>query len=194
MSNRIQSPPFPFRIRAVLAAGLLAAAGPLDDARAAWTEGRFLEAADMAEATARIMGRHGQTLSRSEASSRGYAGNIRNALDRALELDPDSPPALTGKAGWRAGVVDAAGSFMGRLLFGAREEEAHALFARALGRAPEAKAPLFEYARALQMLDGGTDRARALFRRGLALPAGNALDRILDERAAALLAELDAGG
>ncbi|MCY3672472.1 MAG: hypothetical protein OXH14_15545 [Alphaproteobacteria bacterium] len=243
------------RFRLVLAAALLAAltavpaaAGPLDGARAAWSEGRFLEAADMAEETggpeglafaaeslvlqasylaaeqdrpalferalalamraveaapdeayahiaaARVMGRHGQTLSTSEASDRGYAGKIRDSLERALELKPASVKAMTGLAIWHARVVEVAGSFLARITYGAREKSVHELFGRVFEAAPGEKVPLFEYARALRMLDGDMDRARDLLRQAMALPAKNAYQRIVDERAAKLLAEIEAGG
>ena len=242
-------------IRTAIAAALLAAltalpaaAGPLDAARAAWTEGRFLEAADMGEAAggakgfalaaealavqaffrsakadrpalferalglvaraveagpdaafthiaaASAMGRHGQTLTGAEASDRGYAEKIRDALERALELEPDSVSALTGLAAWNAAVVEAAGSFLARIAFGAREKTVHELFDRVFALAPGEKIPLFEYALALRKLDGGMGRARSLLRQAMAVPAKNAYQRIVDERAAALLAEIEADG
>ena len=240
------------RFRIVLAAALLAAfpaaAGPLDAARAASSEGRFLEAADMAEETggpeglalaaeslalqasymaeeqdrpalferalalaaravraapdeayahiaaARAMGRHGQTLSMSEASDRDYATKIRDSLKRALALEPASVKAMTGLAIWHARVVEVAGSFLARIAYGAREESVHELFGRVLEAAPGEKVPLFEYARALRMLDGDMDRARELLRQAMALPAKSAYQRIVDERAARLLAQIEAGG
>ncbi len=243
------------RFRVATAAALLAAlmvfpaaAGPLDGARAAWSEGRFLEAADMAEETggpaglafaaeslalqafylaaeqdrpalferalalaaraveaapdrayahiaaARVMGRHGQTLSTSEAGDRGYATKIRDSLKRALELKPASVKAMTGLAIWHARVVEVAGSFLARITYGAREKSVHELFGRVLEAAPGVKAPLYEYARALRMLGGDMDRARELLRQAMARPAKNAYQRIIDERAAALLAEIEADG
>ncbi len=241
------------RFRVAVAAALLAAltafpaaAGPLDAARAAWSEGRFLEAAAMAEETgrpeglafaaesvalqafylaaeqdrpalferalalaartveaapdeayahiaaARVMGRHGQTLSTSEAGDRGYAAKIRDSLKRALELNPASVKAMAGLAIWHARVVEVAGSFLARISYGAREKSVHELFGRVLEAVPGEKAALYEYARALRMLDGDMDRARELLRQAMAQPAENAYQRIIDERAAALLAEIEA--
>ena len=57
---------------------------------------------------------------------------------------------------------------------------------------PARKRLLYEYARALRMLDGDMDRARELLRQAMARPAENAYQRIVDERAAALLAEIEA--
>lgn len=241
--------------RTLVAAALLAAptalpaaAGSLEAARAAWSEGRFVEAADLAEAAgggeglafaaeslavqayfaapeaarpalferalalaaraveaepdaafthvaaARAMGRHGQTLTTGEARDRGYGTKIRDTLERALELEPDSAQAMTGLAVWHARIVSVLGSFLGRITYGARESTAHELFERALKGAPGEKAPLYEYAHALRLLEGDMDRARDLLRQALALPAKNAYQRIVDERAAALLAEIEAGG
>jgi len=145
-------------------------------------------------AAARVMGRHGQTLRVSEASGRGYAEKIRAALDRALALDPGSLQARIGMALWHTQVVDAAGPFLARIVYGARAETAYELFEQAVARAPDERRLLFEYARALKVLGGDTGRARRLLRHALAAPARDALDRIVGERAAALLAELEAGG
>ena len=233
---------------ASLAAASPVAADPLDVAGRAFSEGRFIEAADLAEAaggaqglvlaaealavqafhlaaeedrpalfdraiglaaraietdpemasahvmSARAMGYHGQTISASEAQNLGYAKKIRDALARALALDPGSVEALTGMAVWHARVVDAAGSFLARLLYGASKKKAHALFGKALERAPAEKTALVEYAHALPYLDGDPDHVRRVLRKALALPARDAYERIVDERASALLAELDAGG
>lgn len=241
--------------RTVVAAALLAAltglpvaAGPLDAARAAWSEGRFVEAADLAEAAggakgfafaaeslavqafyvapeadrpalfdralalvaraleakpdaafthmaaARVMGRHGQTLTTGEAQDLGYGTKIRDILKRALELEPDSAQAMTGLAAWNARVVSVLGSFLGSITYGARESTALELFDRVLKLAPGEKVPRYEYARALRLLEGDMDRAKELLRQALALPAKNAYQRIIDERAAALLAEIEADG
>ena len=255
MLNERFFPPLTSRFPAFLAVALIlalstlpAAAGPLDDARAAWTEGRFVEAADLAEgvggpeghafaaeslatqafyvaaeqdrpalferalalaaraveaapdeayahvAAARVMGRHGQTLSTSEAKDLGYGTKIRDSLKRALELKPDSVTAMTGLAVWHARVVDAVGSFLARIAYGAREKTAHELFSRVFEAVPREKVPLYENARVLHMLDGDMDRARDLLRQAMAQPAKNAFQRIIDERAAALLAEIEADG
>ena len=119
---------------------------------------------------------------------------IRNSLERALELKPASVKAMTGLAIWHARVVEVAGSFLARITYGAREKSVHELFGRVLEAAPGEKAVLYEYARALRMLDGDMDRARDLLRHAMAQPAKNAYQRIVDERAAALLAEIEADG
>ena len=241
--------------RTVVAAALLAAmtalpaaAGSLDAARAAHTDGRFVEAADLAEAAggakgfafaaeslavqafyvapevdrpalferalalvaraleaepdaafthmaaARVMGRHGQTLTTDEAKELGYGTKIRDTLKRALELKPDYAQAMIGLAAWHARVVSVLGSFLGRIAYGAREKTALELFDRVLKLVPGEKVPLYEYARALRMLEGDMDRAKELLRQALALPAKNAYQRIIDEHAAALLAEIEAAG
>ncbi len=77
---------------------------------------------------------------------------------------------------------------------GARESTAHELFDRVLKLVPDEKVPRYEYARALRLLDGDMDRAKELLRQALALPPKNAYQRIIDERAAALLAEIEADG
>ena len=145
---------------------------------------------------ARAIGRHAQTIGSFEAANRGYAEKIREAIDNALRLDPEMASAHLSLALWHAEVVGAAGSFIARVTYGAREKDALASFERALRLAPDAKAVPLEYAVGLLILDDDEyrEKARGLLKRAIEIPAKDAYDRILHKRAVERLKALDASG
>ena len=142
------------------------------------------------------MGRHAQAIGSFEAINRGYAGKIREAAEKALELDPESAAAHAALGAWHAEVVAAAGSFIARITHGARESDAIDHFESALKHAPETKFVNLEYALGLLILDEDEyrDRARKLLARAVELPAKDAYDRLLHKRAVERLKALDASG
>ena len=142
------------------------------------------------------MGRHAQAIGSFEAINRGYAGKIREAAEKALELDPESAPAHAALGTWHVEVVAAAGSFIARITHGARESDAIAHFEAALKHAPDMKFVNLECALGLLILDEDEYRARAreLLARAVELPAKDAYDRLLHKRAVERLRALDASG
>lgn len=142
------------------------------------------------------MGRHAQAIGSFEAINRGYAGKIREAAEKALELDPESAGAHAALGTWHAEVVAAAGSFIARITHGARESHAIAHFESALKHAPDEKLVNLEYAFGLLLLDEDEyrDKARKLLVRAVGLPAKDAYDRLLHKRAVERLKALDAPG
>ena len=140
------------------------------------------------------MGRHAQAIGSFEAINRGYAGKIREAAEKALELDPESAAAHAALGAWHAEVVAAAGSFIARITHGARESDAIDHFESALKHAPETKFVNLEYALGLLILDEDEyqGRARKLLARAIGLPAKDAYDRLLHKRAVERLKALDA--
>ena len=142
------------------------------------------------------MGRHAQAIGSFEAINRGYAGKIREAAEKTLELDPESAAAHAALGAWHAEVVAAAGSFIARITHGARESDALAHFESALKHAPDTKFANLEYALGLLLLDEDEYRgkARKLLARAIELPAKDAYDRLLHKRAVERLKDLDASG
>ena len=225
----------------------VAGAEPIHEARAAFTEGRFVDAARIAEALgtsrgfalaaesltihahfiaskdekealfqraaglarqavradpgnadahlqlAHVIGRHAQAIGSLEAANRGYAGQIREATETALQLNPDMAAAHLSLGLWHAEIVGAVGSLLGYLTYGARARDAVASFERALELAPDAKAVYVEYATGLLALDENEHRekARRLLKRAIELPAKDAYDRLLDNEAVERLGTLD---
>ena len=226
--------------------GAVSGAPSIEAARGAFDEGRFIEAAEIAEAvatseslalaaesvaiygthiaeeddkqalyvramrlaegairldpnnaeahaqSAHAMGRYSQTIGTMKAVREGYAGKVREAIERTLELQPDMAAAHASLATWHAEAIST-GSFMARALYGASKKGAFTHYQRALELAPEMKAALIEYGRGLLMLQGRKKReeARGLFMRVGEIPSPNAYDRLLDKQALKLLAEID---
>ena len=217
----------------------LAAAQSMEEARSAYAEGRFLEAARIGQSlgtsqalalaaesltihtqylaedgdkeslfqhavvlarravrsdtrnayahlqVAHAIGRLAETVGSFEASNRGYAEQIREAAENALRLDPDMVAAHVTLGRWHAEVVGFLGSFLARITYKAREEDAMAHLNRALELAPNVKAVPLEYAVGLLKLDESEhrDRARRLLQHSIKLPVTNAYERLLHEKA-----------
>ncbi len=142
---------------------------------------------------AHAIGRLAQTVGSFEASNRGYAEQIREAAETALRLDPDMAAAHVTLGRWHAEVVGVLGSFLARITFKAREEDAISHLNRALELAPNVKAVPLEYALGLLMLDEdkNRDRAREFLQQSIEIPAKNAYDHILHDRAIEHLKELE---
>lgn len=225
-----------------------ACAQSIQEARAAYAEGRFVEAADIARVTgtsggyalaadslaihgyyiapdsekeslfkraeesarkairldaanpeahlqlAHAMGRQAQAGGALKALKEGYATKVRDAIQEALRLAPDSASAHVSLGAWHAGAVGAGGFFAG-LLYGASAEDAHAHFERALELAPRDKSALFEYALGLLSLDAEENRAKArgLFERATGLPPKDAFERLIHRKAVEQLAAISGG-
>lgn len=169
-------------------------------------EGSFQLAAELAREAIRLdpanpeaylqlahaTGRLAQVTGTWEALNEGYAGQVRDAIQEALRLAPDMAAAHLSLAAWHAGTVSIAGLFIASALYDASEEEAFAHFERSLELAPQEKIVLLEYALGSLALDVDANRAKAhdLLERAIALPAKDAYDRILHQKAVEQLAAL----
>ena len=71
-----------------------------------------------------------------KARLRDAPGESKAALDAAVKNDPRNPFAVSALGGWHIEVVHAGGAFLARLVYGATESEALALFDRAVKLAP----------------------------------------------------------
>ena len=103
-----------------------------------------------------------EPLSASEAVATGYTSEVKDTLTGLLQENPDNIYALTLYAGVQAGIIDAAGSLVARLTFGAKESSMEELFENALDLAPHYPAVYYEYARARLKVDGEDGRSEAL--------------------------------
>ena len=224
----------------------VAQADALAEARLAYADGRFLEAAELAEAagtsegyalatdcvakhgfylaaddekealyeramrlaeeavrldadnpeaylqTAHAVGRYSEGLGPVAALRGGYPGQVRKALETALELDPDMVGAEVSLGGWHAAIVGGAGGLMARML-GATRKRAVQHYDRGLELAPNLKEAYFEYANGLLTINRKRDRdqARKLLAQGIEISPKDAFERILHEKAVERLATLD---
>ena len=143
--------------------------------------------------SARVMGRHGQTIGVLESTTKGYAEKIRETVEKALRLNPEMPEAHLSMAMWHSEVISSVGSFMADIMFGADEDEAIEFYERALKGAPEEKIVLLEYAIGLLALDDDEyrEQARRLLQRAIELPVKDAFDDLIHQKAVETLAALD---
>ncbi len=141
--------------------------------------------------TAQAVGLYAESLGGLKAGR--YVGQVRDGMEKALELDPTLAAAAYSLGSWHAGVVDNAGRMIGRMAYGATGKQAIAYFERALELGPQVKEAHYEYAKGLLALNPrrNRERARELFNQAIALPPKDAVDRILHEKAVKRLAELD---
>ncbi|MDE0660898.1 MAG: hypothetical protein OXI79_14765 [Gammaproteobacteria bacterium] len=235
-------------VAATLAVPAVHAEPSIDAARAAFDEGRYLEAADMGESldtsggyalaadalsvhghyiaadadkqpllqrarsladkavaldetsaearfqVAHAMGRYAQSIGPTKALRQGFVGGSREAIEAALEIDPDMAEARLSLASWHADVVDGFGRMLGRMTYGATVQAAIDNYERTLELAPDEKVAYVEFARGLAAIGGRKERARVreLLNQALKLPVRNDFDRIIHERATAHLESLDA--
>ena len=141
--------------------------------------------------SARAVGRYSQAIGPMKALREGYPKQARGALERALELDPNSYGPHLSLASWHAEVV--ARGRIARAMMGANRDTAHSHFQQAFALAPERKVVLIEYARGLQLLERNKrrDQARELLARAIDLPSRNAYEALIHQEAVERLAELD---
>ncbi len=208
----------------LLPVALAAKAQSLGSARAAFADGRFLEAASLGEAQktsagfalaaqslavyahfeadgsewneviqraiqagenavradslnpeaycqyAHAVGRYAQGVGTLTAIRKGLAGKVRDAIEAALEVDPDYPGAHLTLGGWHADV--AAAGALARRIYGASRKAAIYHYERALELVPDSKILLYEYGIRLAGLDreSGEQRAREMLEEALSLP------------------------
>ena len=141
---------------------------------------------------AHAMGRYAQTLGAAKAVGEGVASKVRDAMHRAVELDPDLGRGHLSLASWHAEAVRT-GGIMARMLYGASKKRAQEHYERAFALAPDDKAVQTEYATGLMLLNKrkNRDAARELLQRAVETPPSDAYERILQEQAVEQLAALD---
>ncbi len=133
------------------------------------------------------------------ARRKGYASQAKQALDEALAFDPKNTWALAGLGGWNIEIVRGGGSVLAYLIYGATIQRGRDYFAQALDLAPDNIAIRFQYALTLAGYNVEKFRSEieALLTRVIEGPADSLYLRLLQKRAAELLALLrkgDAGG
>ncbi len=136
------------------------------------------------------MGRYAQVVGVVEMLGNRYVWRVRDAVETAVELDPESPVAHLGIAMWHAEALDKAGLFA-RLLFRASSTEALKHIDIALEHGSNEKVVQTESAYALLLLSKRRhgERARQLLQNSRELPVRHVWDGFLHERSLQLLAE-----
>jgi len=163
----------------------------LDTLRALDERGE-LRTLNMNMALVYVAARYAQDIGIFRALRLGSAGEVRERLEAVLEQSPDHPEAHLGLGGFHAELIGRLGPAMARISYGARRDQAHSRFQRALELAPDSILIHVEYAQGLLTLDGdgATEEAVALLEAALELTPVNAAEYLEQKRAREMLAGL----
>jgi len=137
------------------------------------------------------LGRYSQGISVAKALAQGLGGKVKEALEKAIKLQPKHADAHIALAAFHAEVIDKVGMLVGRMTYGVRAETAIELFGRGLQLNPNSASALMEYARGLLMLEGESRMAEAtrLYEKAAALEPADARERLDVELARAGLSD-----
>jgi tetratricopeptide (TPR) repeat protein len=128
----------------------------------------FLEAAQRAEAAAAedpksasawywqayALGRYSQGISVAKALAQGLGSKVKDALEKAIKLEPRHADAYIALGAFHAEVIDKVGSLIGGMTYGAKKDTGLKLFQEALKLNPGSAIGMIEYANGLVMLEG----------------------------------------
>lgn len=136
------------------------------------------------------LGRYAQAISIVKALAKGLAPKIRHGFRHAVTLAPAHADAWIGVGVYQSEVVGAAGPLIAGITYGARKQDCHAAFRRAIELNPDAPTAYMEYANAQLRFDGKKylDEARVLYRQAAALQAMDAAECLAIARAQRQLA------
>lgn len=140
---------------------------------------------------AHAMGRYAQVVSVIRVLGNRYVTRVRDAVETAAELEPESAMAHLGIAAWHAVALDS-GGIVARLLFSASRARALKHIDLALKYGSELKVVQLETGYLLLLLSERHygDHALQLLRTARELPNGNAWNEFLHERALEILADM----
>jgi tetratricopeptide (TPR) repeat protein len=135
------------------------------------------------------LGRYSQGISVAKALARGLGGKVKEAMEKAIALEPRHADAHIGLGTFHAEVIDKVGSLIGSMTYGAKKDAGLKLFQQALALYPESAIAMIEYANALVMLEGDPklQQATALYEQAAASKPLDAMQRLDVELAAAEL-------
>ena len=99
-------------------------------------------------------GRYGQEISIAKALAQGLGGKIREALEKAIKLQPKHADAHIALGTWHAEIIGKVGALVGGLTYGAKKDAAVDHFQKALKLNPDSAIARIEYANGLVLLFG----------------------------------------
>lgn len=137
------------------------------------------------------LGRYSQGISVVKALSQGLGGRIKDAIDRALRLQPRHADAHIAMGTYHAEVIDKVGAMVGALTYGASRAAGVDHFETALRLNPHSAIARIEYANALAMMFGQAKmkQAEKLYEEAAACQPVDAMERLDVELAKAELEE-----
>jgi tetratricopeptide (TPR) repeat protein len=126
------------------------------------------------------LGRRSQSTSVLEALAQGLAGNVKRALDRTIELEPQHAEAYTALGTYHAEVIAKVGSMLGGLTYGASKEQAIEHYDRGLALNPESAIARIEFANGLLLLYGKSrlEQATELYVQASRLAPADAMEQL----------------
>lgn len=126
------------------------------------------------------LGRYGQGISVAKALAQGFGGKIRDALTKALELEPKHAEAAAAFGAYQSEVIDKVGGIVAGLTYGAKKESALKHFEQAVKLFPESAIVHIEYANGLILLFGKNriDDATRLYETAAAATPADAMERL----------------
>lgn len=139
------------------------------------------------------LGRYAQKISVTRALADGLATRVKEALGRALVLEPRHAEAHVALGTYHAEVIGKIGRLIGGLTYGASESQALAHYRKALDLHPDSAIARLEYARGLMLLDDDNAReARKLLAQAAKIRPADASEWLDAEQARTQLDELRA--
>lgn len=137
------------------------------------------------------LGRYSQGISVAKALAQGLGGKVKDALEKAIKLQPQHADAHIALAAFHAEVIDKVGSLIGGMTYGAKKDVGLKLFQEGLRLNPGSAIGMIEYANGLVMLEGDRrmKEATRLYEQAAATRPMDAMERLDVEMAKAELEE-----
>jgi tetratricopeptide (TPR) repeat protein len=135
------------------------------------------------------LGRYSQGISVAKALAQGLGGKVKEALEKAIKLQPKHADAHIALAAFHAEVIDKVGALIGGMTYGAKKDQGLKLFQEAIKLNPSSAIAMVEYANGLVMLEGDKKMkdATKLYEQAAACKAQDAMERLDVEMAKAEL-------
>ena len=138
------------------------------------------------------LGRYAQNISVTRALRDGVATRVKEALDRAVALEPRHAEAHIALGTYHAEVIGKLGALVGNLTYGASEAQARAHYRKALALHPDCAIAKLEYACGLMLLgDDNVREARKLLAQAAKTRPADATEQLDAEGAKARLEALE---
>jgi tetratricopeptide (TPR) repeat protein len=137
------------------------------------------------------LGRYSQAISVAKALAQGLAGRIKEALERAIKLEPRHADAHIALGTFHAEVIDKVGPLVAGMTYGASKALGLQLFDDGLRLNPASPIAMIEYANGLLMLDGDArlGEATRLYEQAARCEPRDAVERLQVELARTELVE-----
>lgn len=126
------------------------------------------------------LGRYSQGISVAKALAQGLGGKVKEALEKAIKLQPKHADAHIALGAFHAEVIDKVGSLIGGMTYGAKKDVGLKLFQEALKINPASAIGMIEYANGLVMLEGDRKMKEAtkLYEQAAATKPMDAMERL----------------